>query len=181
IKSKESLTLSKDSGSNSTNTTGMYIDVHNNTKKDIDCDNSSQQGQSQNDKSLTPSKDSELYEGGCTGMYIDRHNNTEKDIDRDSSSQQGQFQSDKDHTPSRDSKLYEGGRTGMYMNVHNCTNMDVGFHYAFYSDSLIAEVSIPDKSESLSNAFRAVVLNLKLWSESLSTNLSSLTFRYSSA
>ena len=181
IKSKESLTLSKDSGSNSTNTTGMYIDVHNNTKKDIDCDNSSQQGQSQNDKSLTPSKDSELYEGGCTGMYIDRHDNTEKDIDRDSSSQQGQFQSDKSLTPSRDSKLYEGGRTGMYMNVHNCTNMDVGFHYAFYSDSLIAEVSIPDKSESLSNAFRAGVLNLKLWSQSLSNNLSSLTFRYPSA
>lgn len=176
-----SLTSSKHKATNKPKTTGMYIDVHNNTKKDIDCDNSSQQGQSQNDKSLTPSKDSELYEGGCTGMYIDRHNNTEKDIDRDSSSQQGQFQSDKDHTPSRDSKLYEGGRTGMYMNVHNCTNMDVGFHYAFYSDSLIAEVSIPDKSESLSSAFRAGLLNLKLWSQSLSNNLSSLTFRYPTA
>ena len=176
-----SLTSSKHKATNKPNTTGMYIDVHNNTDINIDEDKHSQKAPIKSKESLTLSKDSGSNSTNTTGMYIDVHNNTKKDIDCDNSSQQGQFQSDKDHTPSRDSKLYEGGRTGMYMNVHNCTNMDVGFHYAFYSNSLITNVSNLDQSESFSSAFRAGLLNLKLWSQSLSNNRSSLTFRYSSA
>lgn len=176
-----SLTSSRHKATNKPKTTGMYMNVHNNTDINIDEDKHSQKAPIKSKESLTLSKDSGSNGINTTGMYIDGHNNTEKDIDCDSSLQQGQFKSDKGLTPSRDSELHEGGRTGMYMNVHNCTNMDVDFHYAFYSDSLIADVSIPDKSESLSSAFRAGLLNLKLWSQSLSNNLSSLTFRYPTA
>ena len=176
-----SLTSSRHKATNKPNTTGMYMNVHNNTDINIDEDKHSQKAPFKNKESSTLSKDSGSNDINTTEMYIDGHNNTKKDINRDNSSQQGQFKSDKGLTPSRDSKFHEGGCTGMYMNVHNCTNMDVDFHYAFYSDSLIADVSIPDKSEGLSSAFRAGLLNLKLWSQSLSNNLSSLTFRYPTA
>lgn len=176
-----SLTSSRHKATNKPKTTGMYINVHNNTDINIDEDKHSQKAPIKSKESLTLSIDSGSNSTNTTGMYIDVHNNTKKDIDRDNFSQQCQSKSDKSLTPSRDNKSYEDSRTGMYMNVHNCTNMDVGFHYAFYSNSLITNVSNFDQSESFSSAFRAGLLNLKLWSQSLSNNRSSLTFRYPSA